>query len=151
MGSYSMISEFKFVVLKASRVMITQGRFQYVHLCKFSGHKGWVYHTILIIMASFIMEAQMFPWQLCSFGCCLMCMFVAVLCWLYARWSIYDFSALSMYLWSGIKICTHAIWYLHTHTHSTCTWFYYTLSLYYVVLENSGWRSCRIWGKERLF
>ena len=32
-------------------IMITHWRLQYVHLHQFPGHEGWVYHTMLNIMA----------------------------------------------------------------------------------------------------
>ena len=39
--------------------MITQGRLLYGNLHQFPGHKAWVYHTMLNIMALFKMVAQM--------------------------------------------------------------------------------------------
>ena len=49
---------FKFKVLNASRVMITQGKLQYVHLSQFSAIQ------MLNIMSPFKMAVQMLPWGL---------------------------------------------------------------------------------------
>ena len=53
-------------------VTISQERSQCARFSQFLGHKGCVWLTMLKIVAPFKMTEQMLPWQLRTFGKCLL-------------------------------------------------------------------------------